>query len=201
MAGATGTQGQQLMSISNFSATVGELQRGYLFKVYLEELPDIDSILEELGSKLNKEKAISDIDIFVKTGFFPSLSTETYELRWSGEKILIPTVQADELSYETQIYLGESMYIKDVFVALKCLTGNPWNHGGVPTAAQTFTMGIATLSIDKETITDYYQLRGCAVTSVGGIELSKEGTEPAFMTVTLSYQKAIPIPSFRGKAA
>jgi hypothetical protein len=88
----------------------------------------------------------------------------------------------------------------DFWIALKDLTGNEENQACVFGVQAKFNIGVAKISVDKETITAYRRLVGCRVYEIdSGEGLSKEGEDITKVKVNIKWDRNVEDKTKRGK--
>jgi hypothetical protein len=183
------------LSVKNIHATIGDYQRNYLYKVFIENVPGV--ILGEFPEALSFQK---EVDIYNKKAIFPNRATERITKNWSGEFFVIPGVDSSTRETDLEFEDDESMICYDFWMALKNLTGNEDNQAGVYGIQSKFNMGVAKISVDKETITAYRRLVGVRVYELdSGEGLSKDGKETTTVKVHIAWDRNVEDKTLRGK--
>ena len=77
----------------------------------------------------------------------------------------------------------------DFFCALKDMTGNEYNQAGVWGVQGKFNMGVAKISVDKETITSYRRLVGCRVYGVVNEDFDKGGDNVNKLKINIKWDR------------
>lgn len=183
------------LAVKNIHATIGDYQRNYLYKVFIEDVPPV--ILANFPNALTFQK---EVDIYNKTAVFPNRKTEPIKISWSGEFFNIPGVDSSTRETDFEFQDDESMYCYDFFSALKDLTGNEDNQAGVYGIQSKFNMGVAKISVDKETITAYRRLVGVRVYGIdAGEGLKKDANDTSSVKVSLCWDRNVEDKLLRGK--
>ena len=174
------------MSIAceNIHATVGEFQRAYIYKMFIETVP--------LAVQANFANAIdfqANVDCYNEKAVFPDRLTNEIKLSWCGEFFEIPGVDNSTRNNEFTFYDDEPMWVYDFFSACKDLTGNEYNQAGVWGAQAKFNIGIAKVSVDKETIRAYRRLIGCRVYSIKTDSLDKTSSEVSKLQIGIRWDR------------
>lgn len=183
------------LAVKNIHATIGDYQRNYLYKVFIEDVPPV--ILANFPNALTFQK---EVDIYNKSAVFPNRSTDKITINWSGEFFVIPGVDKSTREVDFEFQDDESMYCYDFFSALKDLTGNEDNQAGVYGIQSKFNMGVAKISVDKETITCYRRLVGVRVYGVdAGEGLKKDATDTSSVKVSIAWDRNVEDKLLRGK--
>lgn len=183
------------LSCQNVHAAIGEYQRNYLYKLFIEDVPAV--ILANFPNALSFQK---EVDIYNLKAVFPDRKTNEKEMRWSGEFFYIPTVEGSTKASNFDFFDDESMWCYDFFMALKDLTGNEENQAGVYGIQSKFNIGVAKVSVDKKTITAYRRLVGCRVYTLNAGEgIAKDGTDITKVTVNIKWDRNVEDKSLRGK--
>ena len=183
-----------MISVANVHATVGEFQRNYLYKFFIETVPT--AIISKFFDALHFQ---SNVDVYDEKAIFPDRVTSNKQIRWSGEYFYVPTVDNSTREQEFTFYLDEPMKVYDFFSACKDLTGNEINQAGVVGVASKFNVGVALVSVDKQTITAYRRLKGCRVYSVKVDDLDKGAEDVSKLTVKICWDFNEEDKSKRGK--
>lgn len=183
------------LSCQNIHATIGDYQRNYLYMVFIESVPSV--ISAALPSALTYQK---EVDIYNLKAVFPDRKTNSKRIGWAGEFFFIPTTDNSTRETNLDFVDDESMVCYDFWNELKNLTGNEENHAGVFGIQSKFNMGVAKISVDKETITAYRRLVGVRVYEVdSGEGLSKDGEDITKVTVNIKWDRNVEDKSMRGK--
>lgn len=188
------------MSIScqNVHSTVGDFQRTYLYKFYIETVPT--AILAKFPEALNFQK---EVDLYNTKAVFPDRKTNNKTIKWSGEFFDIPTTDASTRNTTLKFFDDESQKVWDFFSALKDLTGNEDNQASVFGTQSKFNIGIAKVSVDKNTITSYRRLVGVRVYDIdgGNDTLDKSSEDENYVNVGIRWDRNKDDKSLRGKDA
>lgn len=181
------------ISCQDVHATVGDYQRNYLYKVFIETVPTViqASFPNALGYS-------TIVDIYNDKAVFPNRKTEQITINWAGEFFVIPGVDSSTRSVDFSFYEDEPMWSYDFFSALKDLTGNEFNQAGVFGVNAKFNMGVAQVSVDKETITNYRRLVGARVYGLDVGSIEKAGKDVNKMTVTIAWDRNVDVREKRG---
>ncbi|MBR4397248.1 MAG: hypothetical protein IKS48_07390 [Eubacterium sp.] len=182
------------ISCKNVHATIGDYQRNYLYKVFIENVPA--PILAKFPNALGFQ---SNVDIYNTKAVFPDRKTNKITIRWAGEFFNIPGTDNSTRDTNFEFFVDEDMWAYDFFSALKDLTGNEENQAGVYGVQAKFNIGVAMVSVDKETITAYRRLEGVRVYEIDVQEISKEGDNVNRLTVNIAWDRNVNVPNKRGK--
>ena len=79
------------------------------------------------------------------------------------------------------------------------MTGNEYNQAGVWGIQGKFNMGVAKISVDKQTITSYRRLVGCRVYGVTNEQFSKGSETYNSLTINIHWDRNQEDKSKRGK--
>ncbi len=170
------------ISCENVHATIGEFQRQYIYKLYLETIPEgIDSSFS--GAQDFQTK----IDLYNEKAVFPDRKTNAITIKWGGEFFDIPGTDGSTRNYEFSFYDDEEMKVYSFFSACKDLTGNDINQACVVGPKAKFDIGVAKVSVDKDKITAYRRLKGCRVYSVKSDDISKSADGVSKITVEIRW--------------
>lgn len=182
------------ISCKDVHATIGDYQRNYLYKVYIEDVP------EPVKAKFPQALQFSTIaDIYNSKAIFSDRKTNKISIRWGGEFFNIPGTDNSTRETDFEFFVDEPMWAYDFFSALKDLTGNEDNQAGVYGIQSKFNIGVALVSVDKETITAYRRLVGVRVYEVDIGEVTKDGDNINRLRVNISWDRNQNVNSFRGK--
>jgi len=182
------------ISCRDVHATIGDFQRNYLYKIFIEDVP------APVMAKFPKALQFSSIaDIYNEKAIFADRKTAKIKIPWAGEFFNIPGVDESTRETDLSFYVDEEMWCYDFFSALKDLTGNEDNQAGVFGIEAKFNIGVAMVSVTKETITAYRRLIGVRVYGVDIGEVNKGGTEVNKLTVNISWDRNQNVPEMRGK--
>lgn len=182
------------LDISGMRTSIGDFQRGYLYMLFIEEIPV--AVRAKFGAS---ERIRSNIDLYHQKGIWPDRKNEDITVKWAGEFTTYSGVDASTREGELVFLLDEAQEIEDFFNACKDLTGDEVNNAAVPKAMQLLTLGVARVSVDKKTITGYRRLQFVKVKGVKSDEPDKEGSDITKLTVEISWDKNITDKSKRGK--
>jgi hypothetical protein len=181
------------ISCQNVHATVGDYQRNYLYKIFFEDVPS--AVLVKFPNATNFS---TNIDLYNDKAVFPNRKTAKIPIKWAGEFFNIPGVDESTRDTDLIFYEDEPMWVYDFFSALKDLTGNEENQAGVYSTQSKFNIGVAQVSVDKETIRNYRRLVGVRVYGTDVGEISKEGTDVNKMTVNIAWDRNLDVKEKRG---
>lgn len=178
----------------NVHADVGEFQRSYIYKLFIETVPD------EIKTKFPEALELAEkIDSYGTQAIFPDRKTEGQKMQWGGEFFFIPTVDSSTKETELEFFEDEPMWVNDFFDALKDYTGSEYNHAIVYGSTRgKFNIGIAKVSVDKETITNYKRLIGVRVYGVTPGDVSKSGTDVCKLKIAIKWDRSKTDKSKRG---
>ena len=182
-----------MIASTDIHAAVGEFQRKYIYKVFLETIPPT-----VLANFPQAQSFAANVDLYNTKAVFPNRKTNAQTINWGGEFFDIPTTDASTRNTEMSFFDDEPMWVYDFFNACKDLTGNEYNQAGVWGVQGKFNIGIAKVSVDKETITAYRRLFGVRVYGVDASELDKAASEASGITVEIHWDRNIEDKSKRG---
>lgn len=172
------------IACENVHATIGEFQRNYIYKIFMESVPT--AVLAGFPQALSFSK---EIDIYNTKAVFPDRKTNSETIKWSGEFFDIPTTDASTRATEFEFFDDEAQWAYDFFCALKDMTGNEYNQAGVWGVYGKFNIGVAKISVDKETITSYRRLVGCRVYEVVNDEFTRDGETVNRLKVNIHWDR------------
>lgn len=181
------------LDINTIPAAVGELTRDYLYMFFVETLP------LGLVNAAQYSNFQSQIDLYNQKAIFPPTKTALIQLKWAGQFIQFSGV--DESSKTTDLVFmdDEANKVFDMFSAIKELTGAEATHVAATSLSQNFNVGIAQVSVDKETIVRYRRLINTKVVGVSLADASKDGTGLGKVTVSIGWDRAQTDSSKKGK--
>ena len=130
-----------------------------------------------------------EIDIYDIDAVFPNRITNEIEIKWGGEFFYIPGVDGSTRKVDFSFFDDEAQWAYDFFCTLKDMTGNEYNQAGVWGVQGKFNMGVAKVSVDKETITSYRRLVGCRVYGVDNEQFSKGSDTYNKLKVTICWDR------------
>lgn len=183
------------LSVKNIHSTIGEYQRNYLYMVFIEDIPL--QILSVFTDALNFQKKV---DIYNVSAIFPNRKTEAIKVPWCGTYFTVPGVDESTREADLEFEDDEDKNCYDFFSALKDLTGNESNYSSVYGVQAKFNMGVAKISVDKETITAYRRLIGVRVYGVdAGESLKKDATDRGTVKVNICWDQNVESILLRGK--
>ena len=182
------------ISCKDVHSTIGDYQRNYLYKLFIEDVPA--PVLAKFPQAL---KFSSIADIYNSKAVFSDRKTEKIEIKWAGEFFKIPGVDGSTRETDFEFYVDEDMWAYDFFSALKDLTGNENNQAGVYGIQAKFNIGVAMVSVTKETITAYRRLVGVRVYEVDIGEVTKDGSDVNKLRVNIAWDRNENVPEMRGK--
>lgn len=175
------------LSIANIHATIGEYQRTYLYKLFWEGATYND----KSDSSLTSDKDFTDaIDVYNNKAVFPNRKTDAKKISISGEFFHIPTVDNSTRDVEFEFFGDEAMKAYNFFNKLKNMTGNEDNQAGIWGVAGKFNLGIAQISVDKNTITLYRRLIGTRVYGLDVDGNDKAGSDEMHLRVQLIWDRS-----------
>ena len=181
------------ISCQNVHATVGDYQRNYLYKIFIEDVP-----AAVLAKFPNAQTFQSVVDLYNDKAIFPNRNTNKITINWSGEFFKIPGTDNSTRETDLTFYEDEPMWVYDFFSALKDLTGNEDNQAGVYSTQAKFNMGVAQVSVDKSTIRNYRRLVGVRVYGTDVGEISKSGDNVNKMTINIAWDRNLDVKEKRG---
>jgi hypothetical protein len=168
------------MGIAASSASIGELQRDYLFRIEILRTPNGFK-----GSLTHKD----NIDIYMTKGVFPNRKTEEIALKWAGESIYYSGVDGSPKTGDLVFRLPQNMGVKDLWEDLKDLTGDQAAHAAALKQNQTLDIAVYLISVNKKTVTEARKLENVLVFSVEDINLDKEGSGISTFKVHISWDR------------
>ena len=182
-----------MIASTDIHAAVGEFQRNYIYKIFIETIP------LSVQAKFPQAQAFaSNVDLYNKKAVFPNRKTNNETIKWGGEFFDIPTTDASTRDTELEFFDDEPMWVYDFFSACKDLTGNETNQAGVYGVQGKFNIGVAKVSVDKETITCYRRLFGVRVYELDASELDKAGESASGVKIGIRWDRNIEDKSKRG---
>ena len=182
-----------MIASTDIHAAIGEFQRNYIYKLFIETIPT-----SVVASFPQAQSFATNVDIYGRDAVFPNRKTSSQKIQWGGEFFDVPTVDESTREQEFTFFDDEPMWVYDFFSACKDLTGNEYNQAGVWGVQGKFNIGVAKVSVDKETITVYRRLFGCRVYGVETDQLSKGGSEVSQLKVTIKWDRNIEDKTKRG---
>lgn len=182
------------ISCKDVHLTIGDYQRNYLYKIFIENVPDPVRVKFPQALKFS-----SIADIYNSKAVFSDRKTNKIEIKWAGEFFKIPGTDASTRETDFEFYVDESMWAYDFFSALKDLTGNEDNQAGVWGIQSKFNIGVAMVSVTKETITAYRRLVGVRVYEVDIGEVTKDGDNVNKLRVNIAWDRNENVSEMRGK--
>ena len=174
-------------------ANIGEFQRQYIYKLFIENLPPAITTTFPDAAQFQ-----SNVDLYNTKAVFPNRKTANITVKWGGEFFDIPGVDESERNTELQFFEDEPMWVYDFFSALKDYTGNEYNQAGVWGIEGKFDMGIAMISVDKETIRVYRRLSGVRVYSIEADEADREADGISHLKIGIRWDRNIEDKTKRG---
>jgi len=178
------------LEITSMKTSIGELQRDYLHKLVVENIP---AAME--ADWANSTVAKDAIDLYLAKGVFPNRKTAEIQVKWSGETFYHSGTDESQKTADLTFRLDESMRIRDFWEAAKNLTGNLYNHAAYPKypsiggSGQTLTLGVYLIDVSKSLVTDYRRLCDVLVYSVEGITPDKEASGIQTFQVHISWDR------------
>lgn len=172
------------IAASDIHASVGEYQRNYIYKLFIENVPT--PVAAKFPNAANFQ---AQVDIYNDKAVFPDRKTNPITIKWAGEFFDIPGTDASTRNYEFSFYEDQKMWVYDFFDACKDLTGNEENQAGVISTEAKFNIGIAKVSVDKETITNYRRLVGCRVYGVKSDDIDKAGDSVSKLAIEIRWDR------------
>lgn len=159
-----------MLGIQSVVDLVGELQRDYIFKTVLENYPT--ALLDDYE---NAKPIIDGLDCVAMNGIWPERSNENIKLEWGGENVNFSGVDNSKKDGEIVFITDQKAKVCDFFEACKDLTGTRENNVVTPRENSRLTLGCYLVSVDKETVNDYRQLKYVKVDKVTPEPLKKDG--------------------------
>lgn len=172
------------IACENIHATIGEFQRDYIYKIFIETVPLSVATAFPLAYGFS-----SRADVYNDSAVFSDRKTDNINIKWCGEFFDIPGVDASTRNFEFSFYDDEPMWVYDFFNACKDLTGNEYNQAGVWGIHGKFNIGVAKVSVDKETITAYRRLVGCRVYGVDASTVNKSNNSVSKIKVSVRWDR------------
>lgn len=182
------------LTCQNVHATIGEFQRNYLYKLYIENVPPV--LIEKFPNALSFR---DEVDIYNTKAVFPDRKTNAATKRYAGEFFYIPTTENNTKETDLEFFSDEDRWAWDFFSACKDLTGNEENEAGVRGIDSKINIGIARVSVDKKTITAYRRLQGVRVYGVDETETTKDGEDITSLKVSIKWDRSKEVKDMRGK--
>lgn len=181
------------IAAGDIHASIGEFQRAYIYKLFIETVP------ASVQSGFKDANAFSsNVDLYNTKAVFPDRKTDGQKISWGGEFFYVPTVDNSTRETDLEFFDDEPMWVYDFFSACKDLTGNEDNQAGVWGVYGKFDIGIAKVSVDKETITCYRRLKGVRVYGIETDTIEKGATEVSHLKIGIKWDKNIEDKGKRG---
>ena len=184
------------LSVANIHATIGEYQRTYLYKLFWEGATYQNKSDPSLTSNPDFTNAL---DIYNNKAIFPNRKTQAKKISWCGEFFNIPTVDESTRDVEFEFFADEAMAAYKFFNKLKDMTGNEINQAGIWGIKGKFNIGIAQISVDKNTITLYRRLIGTRVYGLDTDANDKAGSDEMHLKIQLVWDRSELDNKFVGK--
>lgn len=180
------------LTAQNVHSSVGEFQREYLYKLYIEFLPYPVAARLSGTSVKNAYKFMNDVDIYNTKAVFPNRETEAMPLDWMGDYTYIPGVNKSKKETDLEFYDDEDKCVWNFFSAMKDMTGIEETSASLfPTLAKA-NFGVAQVSVNKKTITAYRHLVGVRVFAVDLVNHpNKEGEDISKVKVNIKWDKSV----------
>ncbi len=182
-----------MIASTDIHAAVGEFQRNYIYKIFIETIPP--SVAANFPQA---QSFAANVDLYNKKAIFPNRKTNNINIPWGGEFFDIPGTDGSTRDTTLEFFDDEPMWVYDFFSACKDLTGNEYNQAGVYGVQGKFNIGIAKVSVDKETITAYRRLFGVRVYGLDASELDKGGDTASGIQVEIRWDRNIEDKAKRG---
>ena len=184
-----------MIASTDIHANIGEFQRQYIYKLFIETLPPSVS-----SSFKQAQKFQANVDLYNTKAVFPDRKTAAINIKWGGEFFDIPGVDESTRNTELEFFDDEPMWVYDFFSACKDLTGNEYNQAGVWGVEGKFNVGIAKVSVDKETIRAYRRLVGVRVYTVVCDDFGdRAGSEISHLKVEIRWDRNVEDKGKRGQ--
>ena len=165
--------------------TIGEFQRNYIYKIFIETIPLY------VRSKFPQASSFqANVDLYNKKAIFPNRKTKEIRISWGGEFFDIPGVDNSTRDTTLEFYEDEPMWVRDFFEACKDITGNEINQASVYSTQAKFNIGVAQVSVDKETIRAYRRLIGVRVYGTDVGDISKDGESVNNLSVDIRWDRS-----------
>ena len=172
------------MTCENIHGVVGEFQRDYLYKLFLDYALLPQALLSRFAGI-----DLSLIDIVNRKAVFPDRETKAEKVQWGDDYFWVPVNNAYERSSDFEFFDDEKNLVYEAFNFLKDFTGNEITHAPM-TKPFKFNMGVALISVDKKHITRYRRLIGCSVYKVAYGDTKKDGSNIRSINVTIKWDSA-----------
>ena len=78
------------LTAQNVHSSIGEFQRNYLYKMYIENVPDV--LIEKFPNALSFR---DEVDIYNTKAVFPDRKTNASQKKYAGEFFYIPVMKTD----------------------------------------------------------------------------------------------------------
>lgn len=183
-----------MIASTDIHANIGEFQRQYIYKFFIETIPN------SVASGFDKaQKFQANVDLYNTKAVFPDRKTANINIKWGGEFFDIPGVDESTRDTILEFFEDEPMWVYDFFSACKDLTGNEYNQAGVWGVEGKFNIGIAMVSVDKETIRIYRRLSGVRVYSIEADEADRGADSISKLKIGIRWDRNIEDKSKRGQ--
>ena len=170
---------------SNIHSTIGEFQRNYIYKLFIETVPVYVQAKFPQASPFQ-----GNVDLYNTKAIFPDRKTSKIKIEWGGEFFNIPGTDESTRETDLEFYEDEPMWVRDFFEACKDITGNEINQASVYSTQAKFNIGIAQISVDKETIRAYRRLVGVRVYETDVGDISKDGKDVNKLRINISWDRS-----------
>jgi hypothetical protein len=169
------------MSIQNNIASIGELQRDYLFKVQIAEFPS------GLDNSSDYDSLKEDIDAYLVKGVFPNRKTAEIAHKWSGETFYFSGVDESPKTGDLVFRMDEDSLNFKFWDKVQQLTGDRVSHAAAPKYKQTFKINVFMIKTDKQTVSTARTLSNVIAYSGEDIAPDKEASGIQLFKVHISW--------------
>lgn len=174
-----------MLYASNIKATVGEIQREYLYIMGLVSVPD--SVSSDHASATSQMQ--SDLDLYNVKGIFPDRKTDMIQLKWGGESVFYSGIDASTKTGQLIFYDDESGLCREFWNACKDLTGSQAHQVAQEKEDSVFDISVSRVDVARSVVTAYRLLEDVQVSGVSESDPNKEGTKENRITVTITWDR------------
>ena len=173
-----------MLQASDMNATVGDLQRNYLFKVLV---PVIPSALKLAWA--DSEDVAKNMDVYVQKMPMPESANKAIGFLWAGEKVWFDGPNDAAMSVEVTFRCDRKYQAHRFFSEWKNLGGSDANQSAYPKAATIGQFTFLAVDVDKTTVLHAKDLLKAKVMKVGAQDFDKGGDAETTFTVTINFEK------------
>lgn len=182
-----------MLDVSNITATIGDFQRDYLYKLQFITYPDA------LNAKIaNLRSIVDNLDLICTSSPIPEVKIKGIKILYAGMWGWWAGPNESSGTVQWMFRIPRDYGGLDFFEAWRDLNGDGENGLALPKPLTLGTVKQSLVDVDKTTVLKAYVLKNLSIYAIDAIEFKKEGTDIQTFKVTANYEKRLKVDSDLG---